>query len=470
MTGTSAKKDKAILQAAKALAAAASSLASAAEALALMYKDDGGTDDLIINGTNVAPSKASIVDYEDSDDEYMIRAREQISIEAAIMRGHGPDILDLTTGRNSSPLGRPGLSSASVNAQSHIAGHVAPNAANHIPAPSPLLAATSPGEERSTSPADATHTLTERNSDEFETAANIPVNSSRAITPTPPRRTWASIATTNYAMWGVAPADRHFETPVPPDEETVNWVATGTGAETPTRTPFQNLLKRWPRPTRLQKDMLEALRTESDMLVCHGNLKSQAHAILVHCMEVLGEQHQSLHREGSISALIIVPQQTTGRLYLNFANELFNDFDLPHKALLLPGGNSDVITEAERMASERIDILISSPRVFINHVNNNPALRIHLANLRFVIFPDAHELIKKDEFLNYQFNMIKKRMPTRAKSPRQIIIASSGSASNEQMEKFTTRAFAPNPSLIVSLSKEDDQMLEILDWQELLRD
>ncbi|KAG8713074.1 hypothetical protein FRC08_013733 [Ceratobasidium sp. 394] len=463
MTGTSAKKDKAILQAAKALAAAASSLASAAEALALMYQDDGYTDDPITNGTNMAPSKASMVEYEDSDDEYMIKAREQISLEAASMPGHGLDIMDLITGRNSSPLGWPGFSDAQANTQPHILGDINPNDANHTPAPSPPIVATSP------SPADAAHTLTEHETYGSETPVNIPVSRSGAITPIPARRTWASIATTSYAMWGAAPVDRHSKTPVPPDEEMVSWVATGTGAETPTRTPLQNLLKRWPRPTRLQKDMLEALRTESDMLVCHGNLKSQAHAILVHCMEVLGEQHQFPHREGSISALIIVPQQTTGRLYLNFANELLSDFSLPHKALLLPGGNSDVITEAERMASERIDILISSPRVFINHVNNNPALRVHLANLRFVIFPDAHELIKKDEFLNYQFNMIKKRMPTRAKSPRQIIIASSKSASNEQMEKFTTRAFAPNSSLIVS-SKEDDQMLEMLDWQELLRD
>ncbi|KAG8746513.1 hypothetical protein FRC10_004647 [Ceratobasidium sp. 414] len=443
MTGTSAKKNKAILQAAKALAAAASSLSSAAEALTLMCQDEDTDDDPVpvTNGTNIAPSKASVVDYEDSDDEYMIKAREQVRIEAASMPGCGPDILDLTTGRNLSPLGRPGLLNTTADTQSHVLGDITPNEANNISAPTPPVVATGPGEERLPSPADATHTLIEHNPHGSEIPVNIPVSRNGVITPTPPRKTWAALAAANRETW-VAPAEGQFETPVSLNDHTDEWVPVVTGAETPISAPFGNLLKRWPRPTRLQKDMLEALRTESDMLVCHGHLKSQAHAILVHCVEVLGEQPEFFHGAGSISALIIVPQQTTGRLYLNFANELLGDFGLPHKALLLPGGGSDTITEAERMASERIDILISSPRVFVNHVNSNPALRIHLANIRFMIFPDAHELMRKDEFLNYQFNMIKKRMPTRAKSPRQVIIATSGSASGEQIEKVRATALS----------------------------
>jgi hypothetical protein len=94
-------------------------------------------------------------------------------------------------------------------------------------------------------------------------------------------------------------------------------------------------------------------------------------------MEVFKAQTPPPDPRGVISALIIVPQQTAGRLYLNFANELLRDFDLPHKAMrtfqqqsysqyahllcgsVLPGGGSDLATEAERMVNERIDILIS---------------------------------------------------------------------------------------------------------------
>ncbi|KAG9090527.1 hypothetical protein FRC07_012086, partial [Ceratobasidium sp. 392] len=353
------------------------------------------------------------------------------------------------------------------------------NETDEASAPTPSVVAT----ERSPSPAHAIHNFTAHNLWEpgapgdswgFGTPVNITTNESGETTPTS-AKSWAQLLKRKLAprIGGISPPG-DFETPVPLNDDTAlngaaNRSTADTGTETPVRTPFQNLIKRWPQPTRLQKDMLDSLRTENDMLVCHGNLKSQTHAILLHCMEVLGEQPPLLHREGLISVLIIVPQQTTGRLYLNFANELLGDFGLPHKALLLPGGNSDVVTEAERMISERIDILISSPRVFVNHVNSNPTLRAHLANLHFVIFPEAQELIKKEEFLNYQFNMIKKRMPTRAKSPRQIIIASSGTSSNEQMQKFITRAFAPNPALIVS-SKDGDDMLESLNWPDLLRD
>jgi hypothetical protein len=104
---------------------------------------------------------------------------------------------------------------------------------------------------------------------------------------------------------------------------------------------------------------------------------------------------------------------------------------------VLPGGGSDLATEAERMAAERVDILISvrsieylgcshltdlfmlqTPRVFLNHVNGNPSLWIHLAKLRFLIFAEAHELTKTEAFLNFQLNALKKRMPTRTKSPR----------------------------------------------------
>jgi hypothetical protein len=199
------------------------------------------------------------------------------------------------------------------------------------------------------------------------------------------------------------------------------------------------------------------LTLQNNRLVCHDKLKSQTHAILIRCMEAFKAQIPLPDLSGVISALIIVPQQTTGRLYLNFANELLRDFDLPHKAMrtfqrwpcsrcahqfcpipVLPGGGSDLVTEAERMATERVDILISvrsieylgcfyptkfllqTPRVFLNHVNGNPSLRIHLAKLRFFIFAEAHELTKTEVFLSFQLNAIKKRMPTRAKSPRSV--------------------------------------------------
>jgi hypothetical protein len=50
-------------------------------------------------------------------------------------------------------------------------------------------------------------------------------------------------------------------------------------------------------------------------------------------MEVFKAQTPLQNPHGVILALIIVPQQTAGRLYLNFVNELLRDFDLPHKAM-----------------------------------------------------------------------------------------------------------------------------------------
>ncbi|QRW03801.1 hypothetical protein RhiLY_02800 [Ceratobasidium sp. AG-Ba] len=74
--------------------------------------------------------------------------------------------------------------------------------------------------------------------------------------------------------------------------------------------------------------------------------------------------------------------------------------------------------------------------------------------------------MRKEEFLNFQFNMIKKRLQTRAKAPRQIIIATS--ISSGQIETFAARAFAPNPVQIVSSSTSDDPL--DIEWSELLRD
>ncbi|KAG8693611.1 hypothetical protein FRC09_010393, partial [Ceratobasidium sp. 395] len=361
-------KNKAMLEAAKALATAASSLASAAEALNRMCQYDEGVDHSppLNTGAHLVPPSICGLDYEDSDDEYMIEAREQIRIEIACMPGRGPDALDLITGQTLNPLGKMKFPTPpDNNNQPDLSGVTAFDEVNGAPTPELLMVAAGPNGEQAPIPARAVHTP-EHYSYEPEMPTNaLDSGGLRATASTFQPRTWAQLASQDHERWQATPGTGHFEMPAPTDDDTVDLGATnagpgaGTGTETPTRTPFQNLIRRWPRPTRLQKDMLESLRTERDMLVCHKNLKSQSHAILVHCMEALADQPQLFHPEGIISALIIVPQQTTGRLYLNFANKLFVDFGLPHKALLLPGGNSDIVTESERMASERIDILIS---------------------------------------------------------------------------------------------------------------
>ncbi|KAG9125643.1 hypothetical protein FRC07_006765, partial [Ceratobasidium sp. 392] len=98
MAGANSKtKNQAMLEAAKALAAAASSLASAAEALTSMCQEDStaNSDLVLANGrvNLVPPSAASVVDYEDSDDEFMIKAREQIRIEAVSMSRYGSEFV-----------------------------------------------------------------------------------------------------------------------------------------------------------------------------------------------------------------------------------------------------------------------------------------------------------------------------------------------------------------------------------------
>ncbi|KAF8606506.1 hypothetical protein BDV93DRAFT_520798 [Ceratobasidium sp. AG-I] len=236
-------------------------------------------------------------------------------------------------------------------------------------------------------------------------------------------------------------------------------------AETPTKVPFQNLTLNWSRPTVLQKQMLGPLRVGRDMLVYHGNMKSQAHAILVRCMQVLKQHNLGHNSNGVITVLFIVPQQSTGRLYLNFANQLFSDFDLPCKAMLLPGGGSELAAEIEKMSSERIDILLSTPRVFINHVNGNPNISAHLAKVRMVVYPAAHELVKNEVFLSFQFNSIKKKMQSRSKAPRQIIIAAN--SPTDEIQTFAMRALNAGYDSVISAGSGDN--LAEGSWVDLLR-
>lgn len=465
-------RNKAIQDAAKALAAAAKSLAAAAEALNILYEDDeepSGDNGTASNGHKsniVPPGGSSVINYEDSDDEYMEKAREQVRVEAASWNWkHDPVDLDSIGGPTRGVVRHHGFSSTPPTPQLKTEDKTAATHTNTIASSN----MTNPNGESLTpegSNPSYTEGTTAASSSQRHVTAAPPVRGLGRAAFTSPVRTWAG-ATNLANVWATAPVHfGNFVSPAPLNGSVDDWDASSMGVENPiARAPFQNLIKRWPQPTNLQKEILESIRTDQDTLVCYGRMKSSTHAILVHCMETLAALPEAFPPEGVISALIIVPQQTTGRLWLNLANELFPDFGMPHKAMLLPGGNSDLITESERMASERIDILISSPRVFINHVNNNPALRTHLARLRFIIFPEAHELTKKDEFLNFQFNMLKKRLQTRAKSPRQIIIATS--TSNDQIKTFATRAFAPNSALVVSSSSSDDPL--DIEWNELLQ-
>ncbi|CAE6340604.1 unnamed protein product [Rhizoctonia solani] len=232
-----------------------------------------------------------------------------------------------------------------------------------------------------------------------------------------------------------------------------------------TETLFFNLKHRWATPAGLQYKVLRPLRAGSDILLLHLNLKSHVPAILARCIQTLKRDRHTSSSIGAISVLVIVPQQTTGRLFLQHANELLSDFNLPRKAMLLPGGGSDVATEAERMSTERIDILISSPRVFINHVNSNSNISSHLSRIRFVIYAGAHELTRTDAFLGFQFNMIKKRMPTRAKSPRQIIIVSQ--YTDDRIEVFASRGLHPGYVTIHGTESDDD--LQPGSWDALLK-
>ncbi|QRV89591.1 DEAD/DEAH box helicase [Ceratobasidium sp. AG-Ba] len=460
-------RNKAMKDAVKALAAAAQSLASAAEALNRLCEDDEDTVDnnalasFKMKANALTPNGASTVNYEDSEDEWMEKAREQVRVEAAAWDWkHDPGNPDSKVDATHGAGDHQGFSVSLSTIQSRFAEKIAARQTNSALLPnlaSPQRVPSAPEDPKPSHKEDTTVGSSSR-----PLASPAPsVPSIEKPMPTPPARTWANLAND----WATAPPPNQFTTLATLDNNGDELGVPPTGDEAP-RAPFQNLINRWARPTHLQKEILESLRMDSDTLICYGHMKSSAHAILVHCMATLKALPLYLPPEGIISALIIVPQQTTGRMWLNFANELFRDFDLPHRALLLPGGNSDVITEAERMESERIDILISSPRIFINHVNSNPALRMHLSRLRFIIFPEAHELMRKEEFLNFQFNMIKKRLQTRAKAPRQIIIATS--ISSGQIETFAARAFAPNPAQIVSSSTSDDPL--DIEWSELLRD
>jgi hypothetical protein len=92
-------RDKALKEAAKALSVAAKSLALASEALSCLYDTDeentptseadrGSVEQGVHKSSHELP--ISIMDYEDSDDEYMVLARKAISA-ATIAVGKAPE-------------------------------------------------------------------------------------------------------------------------------------------------------------------------------------------------------------------------------------------------------------------------------------------------------------------------------------------------------------------------------------------
>ncbi|KAG8775485.1 hypothetical protein FRC12_001452 [Ceratobasidium sp. 428] len=268
-------KNKAMLEAAKALATAASSLASAAEALNRMcqHDEDVGHSPPINTGAHLVPPSMCGLDYEDSDDEYMIEAREQIRIEIACMPGRGPDVPDLITGQTLNPLGKMKFPTPpDNNNQPGLSGATASDEINGAPTPEPLMVAAGPNGEQAPIPAQTVHTPEHYYEPEMPANA-LDSGGLRATASTFQPRTWAQLACQDRERWQATPGTGHSEIPAPTGDDTVDLGATnagpgaGTGTETPTRTPFQNLIRRWPRPTRLQKDMLESLRTERDMCV-----------------------------------------------------------------------------------------------------------------------------------------------------------------------------------------------------------
>ncbi|KAF8699182.1 DEAD box helicase family, partial [Rhizoctonia solani] len=440
-------KDREIKEAVKALSAAAKSLALASDALSRLYdtdEEDTSTTETDRNSVGQAvPTSSlephvSIAGYEDSDDEYMSLAREAISSAATAM-GKAPEAPS-SIGENknawSEMQNNLGSFEASKGDTESEAGRMANEALfsdNKFP----------PGPKYSDSSVSSSQLFFNNSGVDNLTISNL----DRA--PMPPK-SWAHLLRPNGSI-----------NTVPANDSTI----ASDDPKSCTEVLFPNLKRRWVTPTGLQHKALQPLRAGSDILLLHSNSKSHVSAILAHCIQSMKRDRSSSSSIGVISVLIIVPQQTTGRLFLQHANELLSDFSLPHKAMLLPGGGSDVATEAERMSTERIDILISSPRVFINHVNSNSNLPNHLSRIRFVIYAGAHELTKSDVFLGFQFNLIKKRMQTRAKSPRQIIIVSS--YINEHVQTLASRGLHPGYVSIHGTDSDDD--LQSDSWDVLLK-
>ncbi|KAG8691402.1 hypothetical protein FRC11_004402 [Ceratobasidium sp. 423] len=447
----SKSRDRALKEAAKALSVAAKSLALASDALSRLYdtdedEDDPKTDNSSISVENedhllphtVHTPPKPIINYEDSDDEYMVLAREAISA-AAMTMGKAPET-QTSIEENKSIWSEMQNNFGSVemlgkgNTESESTRTV-----DKRPIPSSSKPLSGVNYNTLPEPAPQTFSGEVNSSNQTKQVANPVANSSK----------WGMVS---------AAAREPFD---------VN-SATGTPTNDPRpgeKESFANLKNRWAAPTELQHKVLRPLRTGSDILLLHASLKSHIHAVLVHCVQVLKKERYTSNPVGAISVLVIVPQQATGRLYLQYANELLSDFNLPHKAMLLPGGGSDVVIEAERMSTERIDILISSPRVFVNHVNNNANLSGHLSRIRLVVYAGTHELTNNDAFLSFQFNMIKKRMPTRAKSPRQIIIASL--RTDDHIQVFANRALTPGYATIYGGVLDDDLRLD--SWDDYLK-
>ncbi|CAE6493010.1 unnamed protein product [Rhizoctonia solani] len=458
-------KDREVKEAVKALSAAAKSLALASDALSRLYdtdEEDTSTTETDRNSVGQAvPTSSlephvSIAGYEDSDDEYMSLAREAISSAATAM-GKAPEA--------------PSSIGENKNAWSEMQNNLGSFEA-------------SKGDTESEAGRMANEALF--SDDKFPPGPKYSDSSGPHAT----EILGTSAQTEVYILWNIRSEHIHNTASrlfingsintVPADDSTI----ASDDPKSCTEVLFPNLKRRWVTPTGLQHKALQPLRAGSDILLLHSNSKSHVSAILAHCIQSMKRDRSSSSSIGVISVLIIVPQQTTGRLFLQHANELLSDFSLPHKAMLLPGGGSDVATEAERMSTERIDILISSPRVFINHVNSNSNLPNHLSRIRFVIYAGAHELTKSDVFLGFQFNLIKKRMQTRAKSPRQIIIVSSyingigkevitrqiiivSSYINEHVQTLASRGLHPGYVSIHGTDSDDD--LQSDSWDVLLK-
>ncbi|CAE6424432.1 unnamed protein product [Rhizoctonia solani] len=452
-------RDRALKEAVKALSVAAKSLAFASDALSRLYDTDedntyaSNTDSGAVSTKNEGHHSPHtivkpVIDYEDSDDEYMILAREAISAAATAIKvpGTQPPVGDNKPTWSEMQNNFGAFESPSKGDTESESGRIVdgrPNSSALQP-PSRLYHETLP----------STDTWTFTHEDITGNPSKLQVDS----VPPPPPKSWASLLNTEKRrVPNTSGTSENFD-----GNSTAG--KTNDDPKQGATEPFANLRNRWVTPTELQRKILGPLLAGSDMLLLHANLKSHVHAILAHCVKTLKRERYNSN-SGAISALVIVPQQTTGRLYLHYANELLSDFNLPHKAMLLPGGGSDVAIEAERMSMERIDILISSPRVFVNHVNSNPNLASHLARIRFVIYAGAHELTKSDIFLSFQFNMIKKRMPTRAKSPRQIIIAAT--YMDDQIQVFASRGLHPGHTTIHGA--ESDDRLQSESWDSVLK-
>ncbi|CAE6446991.1 unnamed protein product [Rhizoctonia solani] len=455
-------------EAVKALSVAAKSLALASDALSRLYDTD--EDDTSASETDSssipvesAPHNAlhkspeTLINYEDSDDEYMELARNAISVAATAMNKvsetQSPNEENKPTWsemqNNFGPFEMSGSGTESESGRITYGRSNPPASKPHMPDYKALK-----------EPTLGSHVLVLSNSINPSNPSNLDADSVVGRPPAP--KTWAHLARESHERWG-AGAFRTFQTNESFDVNTMAGYS-NDNSKSGTEELFANLKNRWASPTEIQHKVLRPLRAGSDLLLLHANLKSHVHAILIHCVQTIRKERRASNPVGTISVLVIVPQQTTGRLFLHFANELISDFNLPHRALLLPGGGSDVAIETERMSTERIDILISSPRIFVNHVNSNPNLPNHLSQIRFVVYAGAHELTKNDAFLNFQFNMIKKRMPTRAKSPRQIII--SAAYMDDHIQVFANRGL--HPGYITVHGAESDDNLRTESWENLL--